>query len=192
VELRDWILQQHSVAHFLIDQEVVNAMPRERWTERPSPGVNSLAWLMWHVARCEDVAVNLVIRQREQVLTRGRWSERPGLADTRIGTGLSDDEVSGFGRDVALDDLDAYRKAVRDDTAAWLRTADLTSLEAKPDLDVILSQHDMFPEAAQWVRGLWQTFSLGLFLNWVAISHTYMHVGEMQSARTALGITTGR
>jgi hypothetical protein len=188
LELKDWILQQHSVAHFLIDQEIVQGVPHDLWTKRPDADANSLAWLIWHVARCEDVAVNLVVRRHEQVLTRGKWSDRPGLADARVGTGLGDDEVTGFGNDVNLDDLNAYRRAVRDDTAGWLRTADLTLLEEKPDLESVLSQHDMFPEAASWVRDLWRSFTTSLFLNWVAIGHTYMHVGEMQSIRSALGI----
>ena len=34
---------------------------------RPGKGVNSLAWLLWHMARTEDVNVNLVIVDGRQV-----------------------------------------------------------------------------------------------------------------------------
>lgn len=42
---------------------------------RPGPGLNSLVWLAWHMARTEDVAVNLVVAGRPQVFD-ARWAER--------------------------------------------------------------------------------------------------------------------
>lgn len=38
---------------------------------RPGPHLNSLVWLVWHMGRTEDVAVNLVVAGRDQVLERG-------------------------------------------------------------------------------------------------------------------------
>ena len=47
----------------------------EQLRRRPVKGSNSLAWLLWHMARIEDVAVNVVVANRRQVFDEG-WAER--------------------------------------------------------------------------------------------------------------------
>jgi hypothetical protein len=37
----------------------------------PAPGVNAIAWLLWHMARCEDVGVNRLVSDGRQVLDDG-------------------------------------------------------------------------------------------------------------------------
>lgn len=43
---------------------------------RPARGVNSIAWIVWHIARVEDVAVNLVVAAGRQ----GRRQDPPVAA----------------------------------------------------------------------------------------------------------------
>jgi len=59
---------------------------------RPGKGVNSLAWLLWHMARTEDVNVNLVIVDRRQVFDEA-WARRLNVSRADIGTGMTEDEV---------------------------------------------------------------------------------------------------
>jgi hypothetical protein len=56
----------------------------------PLPGQNSIAWLFWHMTRCEDVAVNVVLSRQGEVLADG-WKERMGVARHDIGTGMAPD-----------------------------------------------------------------------------------------------------
>ena len=53
---------------------------------RPGKGLNSLVWLLWHMARTEDVAVNLVVAGRPQVLDDD-WLRRLNVPWRTIGTG---------------------------------------------------------------------------------------------------------
>lgn len=39
----------------------------ERRADAPAAGLNWLVWLLWHTARTEDVAVNLIVAGAEQV-----------------------------------------------------------------------------------------------------------------------------
>ena len=59
---------------------------------RPGKGLNSLVWLLWHMARVEDVAVNLVLIAGRQVLDDG-WSSRLDVPRTDVGRGMTEDEV---------------------------------------------------------------------------------------------------
>jgi len=42
---------------------------------RPSPSVNSVAWIIWHMARTEDFGINRFVTDREQVLSEA-WLQR--------------------------------------------------------------------------------------------------------------------
>ena len=42
----------------------------------PHPAVNSIAWLVWHMARVEDVAVSRLVARRPPVISDSEW--RPG------------------------------------------------------------------------------------------------------------------
>ena len=67
-------------------------LPEAHLRTRPHPGVNTVAWLLWHSARIEDVAVNRFLADRPQVLDDG-WFERLTVARRDVGTGMSDAEV---------------------------------------------------------------------------------------------------
>src|SRR5437879_2163982 len=42
-------------------------------------GLNSIAWLLWHVTRFEDVAINAVLRDAPEVLDREGWAAQLGV-----------------------------------------------------------------------------------------------------------------
>ena len=53
---------------------------------RPVKGTNSIVWLLWHMARTEDVAVNPVITAGSQVLDDD-WASRMKIPSRTQGTG---------------------------------------------------------------------------------------------------------
>ena len=80
-------------------------------TYRPDPAANTIAWLLWHLARVQDDHVCDLIG-REQVWTADGWYERFALpfepGDT--GFGADADEVAAVR--VSADLLDGYQAAV--------------------------------------------------------------------------------
>ena len=76
-----------------------------------------------------------------------------------------------------------------DETQRWLATLDPAALDAVPDLDARLAPAGtLWPEAGAWVPDLWRGWPASVFVNWLAIGHTLVHAGEMQSVMSALGI----
>src|SRR3712207_6038315 len=55
----------------------------------PDGGGNSIAWLLWHMARLEDVVVNTLLRGAPEVLDRDGWVATLGIATRDVGTGNS-------------------------------------------------------------------------------------------------------
>jgi hypothetical protein len=58
----------------------------DRLTEPPSPGANTIAWLVWHLARVQDDHVAELL-DTEQVWAQGDWAARFGLDPTPSNTG---------------------------------------------------------------------------------------------------------
>lgn len=73
---------------------VVDGMDEDALTARLDPDANSIAWLVWHLARVQDDHV-ADVAGTDQVWTASGWAERFGLPfdDSVIGYGQTSDEV---------------------------------------------------------------------------------------------------
>ncbi len=98
---------------------VVDGLDDEQLTHRPGPEANSIAWLVWHLARVQDDHV-ADVAGLEQVWTAQGFCDRFALplGDDDIGFGHSSAEVSQVRADA--DQLVAYLSAVHEQTRGYL------------------------------------------------------------------------
>ncbi|MEO7803548.1 MAG: DinB family protein [Actinomycetota bacterium] len=179
-----WISSQHRGVRFAYNTSVSNLVPFDKRLVRPGEVGNSIAWLVWHMARTEDFVINSVIRRTPQIFTA--WSDRLG-GDYRNGTGFSDDEVAGFDVDAAV--LDSYWEAVADETTAWLKDVDPATLEDVTDIDsAVEGLPSLTGHLDSAMLDIWRGRKASYLLGAPIIAHGYMHVGEMIAIRGRLGI----
>src|SRR5262249_40967936 len=163
---------------------------------RPAARLNSLVWLIWHMARTEDVAVNLVVAGRAQVLD-DRWTERMNIPWRTIGTGMTEDDGECLTRRADIAAVKAYRAAVGQ------RTHDVTVALEPGAWDEVLGIADTaraaaagaFSPNAPWVDGVgyraWQGHSRAAQLASSGIAHNAMHLGEAVTIRSLAGFALG-
>lgn len=142
---------------------------------------NSIAWLIWHMARCEDVMINTVLRDVSEVLDDG-WLDRLGVTTRYIGTEDTMAEVEAFSQQVDVKALRQYRAAVALATRTWVMELDFATLDpvlARADAERA-AQRGAFSERADWVREYWgkEEHTRGRWLSWLGISHNHSHLGE--------------
>jgi hypothetical protein len=147
----------------------------------PEGRFNSIAWLLWHMARCEDVIVNSVLHNGSEVLDDG-WLNRLGVSTRHIGTEDTMEEVEAFSQQVDVTALRLYRAAVARGTRTWVESIDFASL------DKILTcagaeraaQRGAFNERSDWVRVMWsgEDRTEISWLCWLAIGHNHSHIGD--------------
>jgi hypothetical protein len=159
---------------------------------RPAAGVNSLVWLLWHMARTEDVAVNLVVAVREQVFDDA-WARRMNVERPDMGTGMTDAEVSQLSASADVAGVRAYRSAVGH------RTREVVGALPPAAWDEVLGLGDTTRAAAAgafgpndlWIPGVghppWQGLARGAQLGGTAIRHNAGHIGEAVTVR-GLGV----
>ncbi|MYS19692.1 Uncharacterized damage-inducible protein DinB (forms a four-helix bundle), partial [Streptomyces sp. DvalAA-14] len=98
----------------------VEGLTPDQLAERPDPGANSIAWLVWHLTRVQDDHVADVAGE-EQIWTSQGWDQRFGLPLPAAATGYGHDpaEVAKVQvSDPAL--LTGYYDAVHERTLGYL------------------------------------------------------------------------
>ena len=200
MDARDMFLQQHSVVHSAaVGGNKVSAAERtltglndEQMRVRPREDLNSIAWLVWHIARAEDIMVNRVLAGRSQVFDDA-WLKRLGITRRDFGIGMSTAEVSDLTRQIDVGALREYRDAV------GLRTREVVSGFKDQDWQGEVSAPAMEQAGAEGAFGartepMVKAFTgrpRAMVLSGIALFHPAGHLGEAVTVRGAGGFGTG-
>src|SRR5689334_22360379 len=134
MDTRDLFLEQHAGVHsaavggnkMSAAERTLGGLTDEQMRVRPREDLNSLAWIMFHIARAEDIFLNPVLTGRPQVFDDG-WAKKLNVARRDFGIGMTSAEVTDLTRQVELGALREYRDAV------GRRTRELISAFGPPD-----------------------------------------------------------
>ena len=166
---------------------LVSGLTDDQLRFRPAPGANPLVWLIWHMARIEDVAANLFVAGRPQVLDEA-WMDRLSVSQHDVGTGMSDTDVVDVSAAVDVAALCAYRRAV------GLRTREIFRGLSAADLGVVVDEsrvrglraQGVLGERTEWLEGAWLGKPLGFFVSMTATGHNLVHFGEAWCVRSLM------
>jgi hypothetical protein len=161
-----------------LSEEQMRAMPH---------GMNSIAWLIWHMARTEDAAIAHFVGDGRQVLDEG-WYERLGVSERHIGTAMTKEEAAALSAAVDMESLRGYRDAV------GLRTRAIAQALPAAHWDVPVGEERLeayresgaCPEKAPGLIEFYRGKRKGWFLSWVACGHNYAHLGQCALVRALL------
>ena len=87
------------------------------WT--PSRECNSIAFILWHIARVEDFFVNRVIKRGKELYEAEKWQDRLGIPAKAYQ--LTVEELQAW-RAPKLETLREYANSVRQNTLAFLKS----------------------------------------------------------------------
>ena len=169
---------------------IFNGLEDGHMRRRPGEGLNSMAWLVWHMARTEDMAVNLFVAGRPQVLQEGEWPERLGVDRRDMAAGMTDDEVEEFSGQVDISALREYRDAV------GRRSIEVISAMQPQDLDEMIDHSIVkrafsdgtISENAGWLDGFTIGKTKAFMLGHTMTAHNFMHLGEAFCLRSMMGM----
>lgn len=191
MDLLTFFLRTHAAVHagdvsghVFPAQRVFGELGDDQMRMRPGKGLNSLVWILWHMARTEDAAVNPVVAGRDQVLD-DEWMRRMNVPWRIIGTGMTDDEVSEMTARADIAAVRAYRSAV------GLRTREVVRALRPEAWDEIVGVEDLKRAAVagafrDWVEGAkypWLGWTRGEQLASSALRHNAAHIGEAVTVR---------
>jgi DinB family protein len=161
----------------------------EQMRVRPREDLNSLAWLMWHIARAEDIFVNRILAGRPQLFDDG-WAKRLGITRRDFGIGMTSPEVTELTGQVDLGALRAYRDAVGLRTRDVVREFDWAGTVAAESMERAAAEGAFGVRTEGVVKAFTGRPRAGL-LSGIALFHPMGHLGEAATVRSAGGFGTG-
>jgi hypothetical protein len=151
----------------------------------PQKECHSIAWLLWHLTRCEDITMNLLVAQSDQVLLSGNWPEKLNIPWRDTGNAMNPEEIAHFSQTIDLDALLAYRMAVGRRTREIISHVTVDTVHQKVKAAGIqrIFNEGAVVEAARGVAEYWSKRDhAGLFLM-PASRHILTHLKEAQEIR---------
>ncbi|MCD4523804.1 DUF664 domain-containing protein [Nocardioides sp. cx-173] len=113
-------------------EAAVDGLTEDQLATRLAEGANTIAWLVWHLARVQDDHV-ADVAGIEQVYTAQGYAERFGLPfdPAEIGYGHTTEQVGAVRADAAL--LTSYLRAVHEQSTAYVAGLEPDDLERVVD-----------------------------------------------------------
>ena len=198
----DFFLVQHGQVHAAeggrpsYSDRVFAGLTDEHMRARPGGGVNSLVWLVWHMARTEDASVNLVVSDGQQVLDED-WVHRMNVPWRIIGTGMAEGDVADVTKRADIAAVWAYRAAVARRTREVVRALRPEAWEEIVGIadTARAAAAGAFAANTAWTDGVgypsWQGQSRAGQLAGSALRHNALHLGEAVTVRSLGGFALG-
>ncbi len=151
--------------------EAVRELTPDQVNFKPDAEHYSIAWVLWHLVRTEDVILRALLQQRPEVWTEGAWAARLGLPERGQGTGQTPEQA----RAIEIRDMEGFLEYARQ---VW---ADLDGYLAglgEADLDRKLP----------WRRAPSGEEPLGQIIGNHVMTHLFGHRNEVYWLRSEQGL----
>ena len=133
------------------------------------PKANHIAWGVWHYVRTEDNVVRYILQARRPIVwAEGGYADKLALPPVAQGTGMSTAESQAL----RIKDPALFREYV---ARVWASTDEYLAKVDPAALDSTVTIKPLGDMPA--IRALAQ----------VCVSHGFMHIGEIELARTLVG-----
>lgn len=190
----DLFLNQHAMLHaaemsdtqlWSFADEVWHDLSEELFRRIPTNENHSVAWNLWHLARIEDVTMNLLIADTPQVLDQENWFERLNVPHRHTGNGMNAEEIATLSATIAMRALWDYRTAVGRRTREIVSKLQLEDFPQKVDparIQRIWEQNAML-ENAEGIVTYWSRRTIAGLLLMPPTRHNFAHLNEARRVK---------
>lgn len=185
----DLFLQQHAEVHSGImssvgslsfEDEAIDGLADYQLRRIPDRMDHSIVWILWHLARIEDVTMNMLVAGKKQVFDTGNWSGRLKVSCIHTGNAMSEGEIIELSNEMNIDQLKKYRAAVGRQTEKIVIQLDSAELYQKVSsfrLDLVLQERAVV-EDAKGIVDYWRKRTIAGLLLMPPTRHCFIHLNE--------------
>jgi len=182
-------LQQHAVLHtatmagtvaWSYEDALLDDMHETQVRRIPPNSEHSVAWLVWHIARIEDVTMNMLVAGAEQIYSTADWFDRLGASFYHTGNLMSAKDITELSATIDIQMLRDYRLSVglrTREIAAGLNPEDLMRRVAPERLQRVLDVGAVLPEAQDLID-YWSRRTIAGLLLMPPTRHNFIHLNE--------------
>jgi len=186
----DLFLRQHAMVHDVeMSNSGLHSFSDEVWdgaseaTLRcvPPKFEHSIAWIIWHLARIEDMTMNGLLAGKTQVFFQGDWHTKLKIELRHSGNVVMDDaDVSELSQTIDIDALKEYRRTVGRSTQEAVTALEPDELERKVEpirLQELLENGSVVEEASDLLT-YWGNLTIAGLLLMPPTRHNLVHLNE--------------
>jgi len=182
-------LSQHAMLHsakmaqtasWSFEDEVFSNISEEQIRRIPRNCDHSIAWLIWHIARCEDITMNLLVAGSPQILHRDSWLAPMKITACDTGNTMDEEGVINFSNAVDVEALRAYRVAVGRRTREIVKQLrpEVLKQKVKPSRLQQVWDEGAVAEGASGIVDYWSKRTVAGLLLMPATRHNLVHLNE--------------
>ncbi len=185
----DLFLGQHAMVHsaamsqsglWSFEDEILEGISGRQMRTIPKNCEHSIAWLIWHMTRIEDVTMNLLLAGSPQVMAQGEWIEQLEINMLDTGNAMTTDSMAELNAKIDLEALREYRMAVGRQTREIVKLLKWEQLKEKVDptrLRQIMAEGAVV-QAAYGLLDYWGGLTQAGLLLMPPTRHNFVHLNE--------------
>jgi DinB superfamily len=162
------------------EDEVLEGVNSQQMRMIPRNCEHSIAWMMWHMTRCEDITMNLLVAGSPQVLLRENWFRHLKISLRDTGNAMDAADIIEFSLAIDLEALRAYRLAVGRRTREIVIQLQPDRVEQRVDpagLEKIQADGAVL-KAASGILDYWGGLTIAGLLLMPPTRHNFIHWNE--------------
>jgi hypothetical protein len=163
-----------------LEDEVFDELSEVKARRIPRNSDHSIIWNIWHIARIEDVAMNLLVAGSPQTLNQGNWLRQMKIKVRDTGNAMDAKGIVELSSKIDINALRAYRVAVGCRTRDIVKQIQPQELINKVDPARLkrVREEGAVDEKASWLIAYWSKRNIAGLLLMPATRHNLVHLNE--------------
>ncbi|MFT3895667.1 MAG: DinB family protein [Anaerolineales bacterium] len=162
------------------EDEVLCDLSNDQIRTIPHGGEHSIAWIMFHLTRCEDITMNMLVAGTEQLFTQNDWAKKMNVQIIHSANSMDDVSMAKLSAEIDIKALKAYRIAVGRRTRQIVKK--LKADDYNKPVDPLRAQKLMDADAvspdAMEIFHYWATRTIAGLLLMPPTRHCFLHWNE--------------
>ena len=154
----------------------------------PPKGEHSIAWILFHIARIEDITINMLVAGTPQVYVRDKWAKKLKSTIHHSANKMDDDSAVRLSSRLDINALREYRHSVGKRTREVIRKIKPEEFKQKVDplrLERIIKDGAVIEEAMEIVN-YWGNRTIAGLLLMPPTRHNFLHLNEAMRIKQKL------
>ena len=147
----------------------------------PTSKDETIAWVLWHIARIEDITMGILVANSEQLFDEA-WKKTMNVSITDTGNAQTDDEIMNLSKNINIEELLNYRNKVGNRTREIIKVLTPDDMKRKVSskvLEKILYEGGVTQqEDSIWLLDFWGKKDIAGILLMPPTRHVMLHLND--------------